>query len=238
MVINLIATPRNISTGIMYSFAQRTDLRVMDEPWYAYWLLFSGADHPGREETLQTQPQNHDSVMQWVMEEAQQTPHLFIKNMAKHLDGLDTQFLSGFKNLFLIRDPKQLIASFAAVIPNPPESEIGLKGQYKLFREVLDRGETPLVLDSGDLLNNPDGVMQAVCEALALPWQPAMLKWKAGPRPEDGIWAKYWYANVHRSTGFEQQATSSRPLPPECKPLWEELLPLYREMRTFAIQAK
>jgi hypothetical protein len=237
MIIHLIATPRNISTGIMYSFAQRPDMRVIDEPWYAYWLKQTGADHPGREATLQSMPHTHAQVMQGIREAESQKPHLFLKNMAKHLDGLPTDFMAEFKNLFLIRDPHKLIASFAEVIPNPPESEIGLVGQYALFSQCLDRGEKPLVLDSGELLANPSGVLQGVCTALGLPWEPAMLQWEAGPRPEDGVWAPYWYANVHQSTGFAPQASSARPLPPNCLPLYEQLAPLYQEMKKMAITA-
>lgn len=237
MIVHLIATPRNISTGIMYSFAQRADMRVIDEPWYAHWLLHTGADHPGREATLASQPHTHALVMQGIDAAAKTKPHLFLKNMAKHLEGLPTDFLSQFKNLFLIRDPHKLIASFAAVLPNPPETEIGLVGQYALFHQCLQRGETPMVLDSGDLLENPEGVMHGVCSALGLPWDPAMLQWEAGPRPEDGVWAQYWYANVHQSTGFAAQSTSSRPLPAECMPLYERLAPLYAEMKQYAIPA-
>ena len=44
--------------------------------------------------------------------------------------------------------------------------------------------------------------LRVICNE-GIEFQPAMLKWKAGPKKEDGVWAKYWYENIHRSTGFE-----------------------------------
>ena len=157
MILNLIATPRNISTGIMYSFAQRKDLRVFDEPWYAAWLLRSGADHPGREETIASQPHTSGEVVAWMNRESEKYPHIFIKNMAKHLEGLDTGFLDAYSNIFLIRNPHSLVASFAQVIPNPPEAEIGMVHQYALFKNAQKQSTHPvIVLDSGELLKSPE----------------------------------------------------------------------------------
>jgi hypothetical protein len=62
-----------------------------------------------------------------------------------------------------------------------------------------------------------------------------MLSWPAGPRPTDGIWAKYWYANVWASTGFSERSTASgrsepAVLPPELEPLAARCQPFYEEM--------
>ena len=40
--ICLWSGPRNISTALMYSFAQRDDTRVVDEPLYGHYLLKLG----------------------------------------------------------------------------------------------------------------------------------------------------------------------------------------------------
>jgi hypothetical protein len=62
-----------------------------------------------------------------------------------------------------------------------------------------------------------------------------MLSWNTGGIPEDGIWAPYWYANVHRSTGFATQKSSSRPFPDHCQDLLEQALPIYEELMVSAI---
>ncbi len=41
--IHVWSGPRNVSTALMYSFAQRADTRVVDDPRYAHYLRVSGA---------------------------------------------------------------------------------------------------------------------------------------------------------------------------------------------------
>lgn len=52
--IALWSGPRNISTALMYAFAQRADTTVVDEPLYAHYLSTSDARryHPGAEEVI------------------------------------------------------------------------------------------------------------------------------------------------------------------------------------------
>ena len=62
MRINLISGPRNISTALMYSFAQRADTTVVDEPFYGFYLDQTKIPHPGREEVLRSQPLSEAEV--------------------------------------------------------------------------------------------------------------------------------------------------------------------------------
>lgn len=235
MRIHLISTPRNVSTALMYSFAQRGDTRVVDEPFYACYLVRSGAEHPGRDAVLASQPNDPDQVFAG-LDRMDDRPVLFIKGMAHHLDGVDVQRLAQWKSLFFIRDPKQLIASFAQVIPQPTMRDIGSRHMVERFDAIRAAGGEALVLDSADLVSDPEPTLRAVCEALVIPFDPAMLHWPAGARPEDGVWAPHWYANVHRSTGFVPQPTSTRPLPKHCEDLYHQARPLYETLRTHAIR--
>ena len=64
---------------------------------------------------------------------------------------------------------------------------------------------------------------------LEIPFSNQMLSWKAGPRKEDGIWAKHWYKNVHQSNSFQSPAKSQKETIPEyLHPLVNELNPLYQ----------
>jgi hypothetical protein len=165
------------------------------------------------------------------------TPVLFLKDMAHHLIDMDLSFLDKVTNLFLIRNPNQLIASFAEVIHTPTLEDIGLEHEWKLFQEISQtNGKPPVVLDSGDLLVDPERVLPELCRALDLPIDMSMASWKAGARHEDGSWAKYWYKGVHSSTGFARRASSTRPLPDHCRPLYDEALPYYQKLSEFAIK--
>jgi len=236
--IHLISNPRNLSTALMYSFAQRNDTRVVDEPLYAYYLkLRPEVDHPGKEEILQSQSTHLQEVIDDILLKTYDRPVLFIKNMAHHLIEMETDFLLSMTNLFLIRNPKQLIASMAKVMKQPGMEDIGARQQYELFEWLSRKGHKPLVLDSGELLKDQHTVMPKLCAALEIPYEPNMLEWKPGALPEDGVWAKYWYHNVHQSTGFSPQPSSSRPLPEHLKPLYDEALPYYKALYQHAIKA-
>jgi len=64
-VICMWASPRNISTAMMYSFAQRKDVVVVDEPFYAYYLknVNPKTSHPGKTEILNSQSSNFKKVL-------------------------------------------------------------------------------------------------------------------------------------------------------------------------------
>ncbi|HBM56022.1 MAG TPA: sulfotransferase family protein, partial [Acidimicrobiaceae bacterium] len=71
----------------------------------------------------------------------------------------------------------------------------------------------PIVIDSTALLAAPEAVLRTLCGRLGLAFDPGMLSWPAGPKPEDGVWAEHWYASTHRSTGFESGHPSTEPAP-------------------------
>ena len=221
----------------MYSFAQRADMSVVDEPFYGYFLNVSGRIHPGGDEVLATMETDAAIVTRKTILREYPTPHVFFKNMAHHLMGeVDLGFTAQCTNVFLIRDPKKLIASLALVIDKPELLDTGLALSSALFNQMkAQSSKTPVVINSGELLKDPPNYLAAVCEAVGIPFDKSMLSWPAGPRPEDGIWAKYWYKSVHKSTGFAPQRSEERELPKELFHLYEEALPHYEFLNHFAI---
>lgn len=222
----------------MYSFAQRKDTTVVDEPLYAYYLkLRPQVDHPGINDIMQSMSSDSQEVIEQIFLKDYDSPVLFIKDMAHHLIEMPLDFLLSMTNLFLIRNPHQLIASIGKVMQQPEMEDIGSKQQFELYQWLKAQGKNPLVLDSGELLKDQEGVMQKLCAALDIPFDENMLQWEAGARPEDGVWAKYWYANIHQTTGFSKQESSSRPLPEHLKPLYEEAKPYYEALYEHSIKA-
>ncbi len=235
MIINLISGPRNISTALMYSFAQHSKIKVIDEPFYAYYLNVTGLDHPGREETLASMKSDPQEILQEIRALDKENEVIFIKNMAHHHVGLDWMYLNEMRNVFLIRDPKQLIASFAQVIHQPTLQDIGLKEEAELLEHVAEHGTyPPIIIDSNDILSDPEEKLSKLCSHLEISFEKAMLNWERGAIPEDGSWAKYWYKNVHNSTGFTKQKTSERPLPEHCLDLYNEAKPYYDKLKMYA----
>ncbi len=221
----------------MYSFAQRADTRVVDEPLYGHYLRVSGAVHPGGDEVVAHSNCDGDAVMRELLQRAAgMTRILFIKHMAHHLVELDRGFLDRARNVLLVRDPREMLPSLTVQIPHAELADTGLQQQYELFQHLRALGQDPQVLDARELLLDPEAVLRELCNKLDLAFDTGMLQWPAGPRAEDGIWAKHWYHAVHRSTGF----ASYRPkagFPAELEPLLAECQPWYERLYAHAIRA-
>lgn len=235
--ICLWSSPRNISTAMMYSFAQRPDTIVFDEPLYAHYLRISGMDHPGREEILQAQENDGQKVIQEIILREYDASIAFFKQMTHHLTGLKEDFLQQVYNIIFIRDPKQIIASYAQVRPSVTMQDVGIEKQWQLFNSLQTTQHPPVVLDSNEILKNPENVLDQLCQALEIPFYSSMLHWPPGPKKEDGVWAKFWYENVHRSTGFEKQKTSNRVLPQYLEPLCRECNQFYERLYQYSLKA-
>lgn len=236
--LNLWSGPRNVSTALLYSFAQRDDTRVVDEPLYGHYLLVSGAEHPGREEVLAAMETDGERVVREVILGPCDRPVLFLKQMAHHLLELDRGFLAETRNALLIRDPAEVLRSLVHQIPEPSLRDTGLPDQVRLLDDLEALGQEPLVIDSRELLLDPPAILAELCRGLGIPSQEAMLSWPAGPRPEDGVWAPHWYHNVHRSTGFAPYRPKTGPFPERLEPLLEECRPLYARLWRRALKRK
>ncbi|HEX2153829.1 MAG TPA: sulfotransferase family protein [Acidimicrobiia bacterium] len=233
--ISLWSGPRNVSTALMYSFRQRPDTTVVDEPLYAYSLERFAIDHPGREEVLAAQDTDGERVVRDVILGPVPTPVAFFKNMARHLEGLDRAFLSELHNVILTRHPAEMLRSFIKQVPNPDLDMTGLPMQIDLLDWILADGADPLVLDSSLVLTDPQSVLEQLCERIGIPFDQAMLSWEAGPVPEDGVWAPYWYDSVHRSTGFAPYRPRDEEAPDDLQPLIARAVPLYERLLAYAI---
>ncbi len=232
--IALWSGPRNVSTALMYSFAQRTDTRVVDEPLFGYFLKHTGAERPSREEVLATMPTDPEVIIKSL-----QANHgkevLFMKHIANHLVGLDWQVLSNFSNVILTRDPTQMLPSYAVHVNQPTLLDTAYEIQVQLLRYLLTNGIAPVVVDAKQILLHPSNTLSKLCQRLNIPFQNEMLQWEKGPLKEDGIWAKYWYHGVHQSTGFAPYREKTTPFPDHLKPLLEQCQPLYEELLNHAL---
>lgn len=237
--INMWSGPRNISTAIMYSFAQRSDCKVVDEPFYAHYLLQSGAKHPGRAKVLESQPKSPSIVMQNLLAAATKTDILFVKNMAHHMikmeDMLD-KLINKFEPVFLVRDPAEMLLSLSKSLPNPTMRDTGYQQLLDLFEEVEKRALPLTVIDSKEMLQDPEYVLSVLCERLNISFEQSMLSWNPGPIPEDGTWAEHWYDNVHKSSGFKPYKPKKETLPEHLIPIHEECRPIYDKMLAHAIK--
>ena len=235
--LSMWSGPRNISTALMYSFRERSDTRVFDEPLYGHYLHVTDAEHPGEEEVLRAMDTDGERVVRDVLLGPCDTKVRFYKNMAHHLTNLNRDFLGEITNLLLIRDPREMLLSLINQLPQPTLRDTGLREQVEILEHILAQDKTPVVLDAKEVLLNPEGVLREACKRLELPFEEGMLSWPAGPKPEDGVWAKYWYDNVHASTSFAPYRPKDEPFPERLQPLLDECEALYERLSAYAIRA-
>lgn len=222
--------PRNLSTALMRSFSSRADCVVSDEPFYASYLATTGAKHPGREEVLASQSTDWRAVAETLsMGQAPlDRPVWYQKHMAQHMrEEMLSGWLDRLDHALLVRHPSRVIASYLKVFPAMTLAETGLPWQARIFDHLREtRGRPPIVIDASDLRRAPEPTLRRLCGGLGIAWDPAMLHWPEGPHPQDGVWARHWYAGTWRSTGFEP-ATEEPPLPEPDVPFLDEAVALY-----------
>ena len=232
--ICLWSGPRNISTALMYSFAQRSDCQVYDEPLYAHYLSGVSPElksrHPEADLILETMENDGAKVVEMMMGEHGSAKVVFFKNMTHHLPGIDREFMSDVVNVILTRDPEDMLPSFDKVISSPSITDVGYEAHIELYDYLTARGISPVILESKRMQENPRAELSRLCMTAGIVFDEAMLSWEAGPRPEDGVWAKHWYTGTHRSTGFQKYSPQLTPFPKHLKPLLAQCQPFYEEL--------
>ena len=219
--------PRNISTAMMRSFGARADTVVVDEPLYAHYLAVTGLEHPGRDDILAAQPRRWQDVAARLTSPLPPgRTVLYMKHMTHHLlPVIDREWLAGFRHAFLIRDPAQVVASYARVRDEPTMADLGFEQQVEIFR----RFGGPVV-DAADVLRDPPGMLGRLCAELGIGFEQVMLGWPPGPRDTDGVWAPHWYAKVQRSTGFEPPQQRATVVPERLRHLVDAARPFHDEL--------
>lgn len=237
MKLAMWSGPRNLSTAMMYSFGARPDFAVSDEPFYAAYLAKTGIDHPMRAEILAAQDQDPDSVIDALSGSIKgNLPHIYLKLMVHHmLPGFDLAWMAEVENVFLIRHPARVVASYAAKRENPTFEDLGFEQQADLFDHVVSQGLKAVVIDSHDIRANPERALRDLCAAVNLPFDAAMLKWPAGGHADDGVWAPHWYNAVHKSTGFQGAEGPLPDLADQYRALVDQAMPSYEKLRAVKI---
>jgi len=225
--------PRNISTAMMRSFGGRSDCAVSDEPFYGAFLKTTGQRQPMADEVIALMDCDWQSVAEAMRGPVPDSKALWYqKHMPHHMVAdISIADFPDHRHAFLIRDPDRVVASYAAKRVEVTADDLGYARQLDYVEEASQMtGKAPIILDSADILRDPETHLQALCAALEIPWDAGMLKWEAGARESDGIWASHWYGRVSETSGFGQ-AESAMPelgareqaIADQCRDAYEKL---------------
>lgn len=197
--------PRNLSTAMMRSFSSRADTFVSDEPFYGAYLRATGDPQPMAEEVMASMDCDWQSIAETLRGPVPDSgPIWYQKHMPHHMEGpVDIRDFPDMRHAFLIRDPVRVAASYANKRSAINADHLGITRQRRYFEMIADgQGSAPPVVDSADVLANPEAVLRKLCQRLEIEWDPGMLCWEHGPHPQDGVWGAHWYDKVNASTGF------------------------------------
>ena len=231
--------PRNISTALMYSFENRFDCHATDEPLYASFLLNSRTPHPGAEEVIEKYETDLGKLITTLTGPIPDEKQIWYqKHMCHHIpEDSDISWIDDFKNCFLIRNPRDVLLSLSKVTDCIDLLSTGLPQQLTIFRHVINSsGEIPPVIDSEDVLEDPESILSALCESIGIPFSQRMLSWDPGPRSCDGLWGKYWYDSVWKSSGFSPPSPKAGELSEHLYSVLEESTMIYEELREMRIR--
>jgi hypothetical protein len=238
--------PRNISTAMMRSWGNRPDTVVVDEPFYAFYLKETGTKHPGAEEVIAQGETDWRKVVELCRRNAglvegnpgRARTIFYQKQMTHHLlPEISRDWLLDVANCFLIRDPAEVIASYIKKNPEPKLNDLGFVQQAEIFDFV--RGQThsiPPVIDADDILRDPERMLRLLCDKIDVEFSNAMLSWPAGPRDTDGIWAKYWYAEVEHSTGFQPYRERKIEVPDRLREIEQRCRQCYEQLHSVRLR--
>lgn len=233
--------PRNISTAMMRAFENRPDCSVSDEPLYGAWLKMSGEPHPMREQVIEAMDTDWRSVVETLTGPAPDDARIWYqKHMTHHIlpEMMETGWLSKLTHVFLIRDPRHVVASYLDKRDTVSPGDIGVPQQQGLYDFIVGRiGQEPPIIDSGEFLADPEAHLRALCERLEIEFRPEMLAWPPGPRETDGVWAPHWYEKVWESTGFGPPPTDPPQLEGRARAVAESCRPLYQQLYSRRLRA-
>jgi len=232
--------PRNISTAMMRAWANRPDTFVIDEPFYAFYLRATGKKHPGADEIMEAGETDWRKVVEQCGRRlsAPTAKKIFYQKQMTHhlLPEIDLEWLVGMTNCFLIRDPREVILSYIKKQSDPMLEDLGFVQQAEIFDWVRARtGSIPPVIDASDVLQNPERILRLLCTAVAIEFDESMLSWPSGLRETDGVWARYWYGEVAKSTSFQQYKPREGIVPDRLRELHEQCREYYERLHEYRL---
>lgn len=231
----LWAVPRTTSTAFEWMMRMRGDMTCFHEPFGECWYQGDDALAPRLDADSPRQPGLTFAGVRAALADAAKSRPVFSKDMPQFSDHMwSDDFFAAYTHAFLIRDPAKIMASMARTGEEFTLKEMGFEDQQRLFDILADRdGHVPFVMDSDDIMEDPQAMVRMYCEAMGFDFKPEALSWEAGARSE-----VLWYDKdgkfhdmLKKSDGLKPQRrtyTDPADLPDWAKRQYDAAVPHYR----------
>ena len=233
MIIACWSGPRNISTALMRSWSSRRDTYVTDEPFYAYYLKETKLKHPMHNEIIKKYSSNYNEIVNYLTNEIPQKKKIWYqKHMSHHILNLEKiDWIKNCENCILLRHPKEVINSYSIKNKLNSVEELGYPQQYEIVNFLKKINKSFTVIDSSELLNNPEKVLSAWCKKINIKFDKSMLSWEKGYHSNDGIWRKFWYDNVIKTNRFQKYEKKDITIENKYDSIYNESMRYYRYLK-------
>ena len=154
--------PRNISTTMMRSFGNRDDTFTLDEPFYGHFLTKSKTKHPGYKNIIKNTECNWENIVNNICTDIPNNKRIcYQKQMSQHkLPNENIKWIKNVTNCFLVRDPKDVILSYAKIYEDMTPELLGFPQLFEIFNYTCDiNSSIPTVINSTDILMNPKNML-------------------------------------------------------------------------------
>lgn len=230
--------PRSISTAMMRAWGNRSDTSVIDEPFYAYYLKATGKKHPGADEVIATGETDWRKIIARLTGLVPNSRRIFFQKHITHhlLPEIDREWLGAVTNCFLIRDPREVVASYVKMRDDPALEDLGFIQQAEIFDFVRSRTDAiPPIVDAKDVLENPERMLRLLCKVIGVEFSESMLSWPPGLRETDGVWAKHWYGEVATTTSFRPHRPRHDEVPEHFREIYERCRECYERLYQYRL---
>lgn len=238
--------PRSRSTAVARAFEQLDDCVVFDEPLAGAYIVATGKDKQEPEAVKICETDDKKIIKKLTGELPIGANFSFQKQMAMHaLPEFGRDWLKSVNNFFLIREPKEIILSLQKIYGEKKRvtmDNIGYKALFNLYKEVENwTKEKPIVIDSLDLVKNPETTLRFICDKFDVRFDKKMLNWTANPQETnllctDKTGYSIWYEQVFNSTGFVFSQTQKKlNLPSQLLPIYNECMPYYEQLWNYRV---
>ena len=233
MIVACWSGPRNISTALMRSWSSRKDTYVTDEPFYAYYLKETKLKHPMHNEIIKKYSSNYNEIVNYLTNEIPQKKKIWYqKHMSHHILNLEKiDWIKNCENCILLRHPKEVINSYSIKNKLNSVEELGYPQQYEIVNFLKKINKSFTVIDSSELLNNPEKVLSAWCKKINIKFDKSMLSWEKGYHSNDGIWRKFWYDNVIKTNRFQKYEKKDITIENKYDSIYNESMEYYNHLR-------
>ncbi|XP_071953470.1 uncharacterized protein [Antedon mediterranea] len=224
--------PRSVSTAFTRSMESIDNVAIYLEP-------YGCAEHFGPEGRLipkDTSPTEmeytYDKVKASLEDKSLENKCVFVKDMGYAVHKRYDKIAKGYKHSFLIRHPIKSFLSYYNMMVSTGADDVdgnfiswlpeglGYQELWELYCYIEnENGKKPFVVNSEDLLNDPQQVLKQYCEAVGFEYNDGLLNWDSKPKVKwnmaQAVWdlepIYNWFSNSLTAGGFKKGL--SKPLP-------------------------